>query len=158
MAVTGYFLDQEWEYHEILLGFVPLYGAHSGVNLGSVLFDLLRQHQIADRVLAITTDNASNNNTLMSSIQESVQALGLDNAAIIRIPCMAHIIQLSLHDLLGLMKASPKNETVQTDWSDTCTPCLDLRRPNATIADTLNKVGRVPGEYPLANFFPRFGN
>lgn len=125
MAVAGYFLDQEWEYYEILLGFMLLHGAHLGVNLGSLLFDLLRQHQIADRVLAITTDNTSNNNTLMSSIQELVQALGLDNTTIIRIPCMAHIIWLSLNDLLGLIKASPKNETIQTDWSDTCSGFLD---------------------------------
>jgi hypothetical protein len=123
---------------------VPLHGAHSGVNLGSLLFELLQQHQIAHRVLAITTDNASNNNTLMSSIQESVQSLGVGNAAIIRIPCIAHIIQLSLNDLLGLMKANPKNETIQTDWSDTCSGFLDSRHQNTAIANTLNKVGRVP--------------
>ena len=144
MAVTGYFLDQEWEYHEILLGFMPLHGAHSGVNRASLLFEVLQKHQIAHRVLAITTDNASNNNTVMSSIQESVQSLRLDNAAIIRIPCIAHIIQLSLNDLLGLMKANPKNETIQTDWSDTCSAFLDFRHQDTAIADTLNKVERVP--------------
>ncbi|KAF4213877.1 hypothetical protein CNMCM6805_003710 [Aspergillus fumigatiaffinis] len=131
------------EYHEILLGFVPLHGAHSGVNLGSLLFELLQQHQIAHRVLAITTDNASNNNTLMSSIQESVQSLGVGNAAIIRIPCIAHIIQLSLNDLLGLMKANPKNETIQTDWSDTCSGFLDSRHQNTAIANTLNKIRKL---------------
>ncbi|KAF4200160.1 hypothetical protein CNMCM8927_003836 [Aspergillus lentulus] len=131
------------EFHEILLGFVPLHGAHSGVNLGSLLFELLQQHQIAHRVLAITTDNASNNNTLMSSIQESVQSLGVGNAAIIRIPCIAHIIQLSLNDLLGLMKANPKNEAIQTDWSDTCSGFLDSRHQNTAIANTLNKIRKL---------------
>lgn len=122
---------------------MSLHGAHFGVNLDSLLLELLQQHQIADRVLAVTTDNASNNNTLMSSIQESVQSLGVDNTAVTRIPYLAHNIQLSLNDLLGQTKANPKNETVQTDWSDTCSSFLDLRRQNTEIADTLKKVGRT---------------
>ncbi|KAK9847191.1 hypothetical protein MYU51_020359 [Penicillium brevicompactum] len=50
MAVTGYFLDQHWEYREILLGFEPLSGSHSGVNLSEVVLKLLQQHEITDRV------------------------------------------------------------------------------------------------------------
>jgi hypothetical protein len=30
IAITGYFLDLDWNYREVLLGFEPLYGAHSG--------------------------------------------------------------------------------------------------------------------------------
>jgi hypothetical protein len=41
MAITGYFIDKDWNYREILLGFEPLYERYTGVNLGSVLFDLL---------------------------------------------------------------------------------------------------------------------
>lgn len=37
----------------------------SGVNLSTVLLKLFQQYQIVDRVLAITTDNTSNNNTLV---------------------------------------------------------------------------------------------
>lgn len=86
MAVTGYFLDIDWEYQEILLGFEPLSGSHSGANLSDVLLKLFQQHQITDRVLAVTTDNASNNDTMMTSIQESIQALELnDRSTIIRV-------------------------------------------------------------------------
>lgn len=46
MAVTGYFLNQEWEYREILLGIEPLYGSHTGTNLSSAPFDLLQQHRL----------------------------------------------------------------------------------------------------------------
>lgn len=46
MVVTGYFIDKDWNYHEILLGFEPLHGTHTGVNLGSVLLDLLQKHGI----------------------------------------------------------------------------------------------------------------
>ncbi|EED23320.1 hypothetical protein TSTA_067550 [Talaromyces stipitatus ATCC 10500] len=70
MAVTGCFLDREWEYQEILLGFEPLSGTHSGVNLGDMILKILHPHQqITNRVIAVTTSNASNNNTMISSIQ-----------------------------------------------------------------------------------------
>ena len=112
MAVTGYFLDQHWEYREILLGFEPLSGSHSGVNLSEVVLKLLQQHEITDRVLAVTTDNATNNKTMISSIQESLQSLELnDSSTIVRIPCIAHVIQLSLNDLLGKMKQLQRMST-----------------------------------------------
>lgn len=141
MAVTGYFLDQDWDYREILLGFEPLSGSHSGVNLSDVVLKLLQQHSITDRVLAVTTDNASNNTTMMSSIQESLQSLELNNGStIVRVPCIAHIIQLSLNDLLGKIRAIPKNESAEIDWSDDRVRYLRARQQKGEIIDTLNKV------------------
>lgn len=98
MAITGYFLNKDWEYREILLGFEPLHGTHSSANLSTVLFDLFQQYKITERVLTITTDNTLNNQTLMSSIHELVQLLGVTkNATIFRTPYIAYIIQLSLN-------------------------------------------------------------
>jgi hypothetical protein len=93
MAITGYFLDQDWQYQEVLLGFEPLSGSHTGVNLSDIVLKILQQHKITDRVLTVTTDNASNNNTMVASIQESLQVLELSSSStIVRIPCIAHII------------------------------------------------------------------
>lgn len=141
MAVTGYFIDQEWNYRELLLGFEPLHGTSSGANLSSVLLELLQQHQIVDRVLAITTDNASNNNTLMEKLQESVQSLELNNQVpIIRVPCVAHVIQLSLRELLGHVEADPKNDTTQREWSEAQSQSLRASHKKKEIANTLAKV------------------
>jgi hypothetical protein len=141
IAVTGYFLDEDWNYREILLGFEPLHGTHSGVNLSAVLLELLQKHQITDRVLAITTDNASNNSAMMSSIQDSIQSLEIgDRTTIIRVPCLAHVIQLSLNQLLGQMKANPKNDTAEMQWSETQDQLIRSRQQKREIVDTLNKV------------------
>ena len=140
MAVTGYFLTHDWEYQEVLLGFEPLSGTHSGMNLSEVLMNL-QQHRITDRVLAITTDNALNNNNLLAHINDAIQSLELNNSSIIiRVPCIAHVIQLSLKDLLGQMKASPKNEVPEIEWSDACIQSLHERQQKREIVDTLNKV------------------
>jgi hypothetical protein len=70
--------------------------------------DLFQKYGIVKRALAITTDNASNSNTLIENIQESIQSLRLPNQAlIVRIPCLAHAIRLSLRGLLGRIKANP---------------------------------------------------
>ncbi|CRL30059.1 unnamed protein product [Penicillium camemberti] len=120
MAVTGYFLDQHWEYREILLGFQPLSGSHTGVNLSEVVLKLLQQHKITDRVLA---------------------SLELNNGStIVRLPCIAHVIQLSLNDLLGKMKATPKNEHAEMNWSENRVRSLRVRQQKREIIDTLNKV------------------
>lgn len=149
MAVTGYFIDDEWNYREVLLGFEPLHGTHSGVNLSAMLMELLQQHQIVDRVLAITTDNASNNNTLMSNINESVESLNLDDSTtILRAPCIAHVIQLSLKQLLGQMEANPKNETTEI-WSEARSKSVrtHARQNKREIVDTLNKVNMLLFKY-----------
>lgn len=41
MAITGYFIDKDWQYREVLLGFEPLYRIHSSTNLSSVVLDIL---------------------------------------------------------------------------------------------------------------------
>jgi hypothetical protein len=142
MAITGYFLDQSWEYHEVLLGFEPLHGSHSGANLSEVLFQLLQEHRITDRVLAVTTDNASNNMTLMAGVHEAIESLqqSSNDVVIIRVPCIAHVIQLSLKDLLGKMKAAPKNDTAEQAWSDDRVDSLRAREQRHEIVDTLNQV------------------
>ncbi|CAP79491.1 Pc19g00750 [Penicillium rubens Wisconsin 54-1255] len=104
-----------WEYREILLGFQPLSGSHTGVNLSEVVLKLLQQHKITDRVLAVTTDNASNNKTMTSSIQESLQSLELNNA-------------------------TPKNEHAEMNWSEDRVRSLRVRQQKREIIDTLNKV------------------
>jgi hypothetical protein len=142
MAITGYFLDQEWNYCEVLLGFEHLHGSHTGAHLSQTVLQILKEHNIDDRVLSITTDNASNNNTMMIGVQEMVQSQVLSETSVFRIPCIAHVIQLSLKDLLGKIKAHPTNMEVGTEWSDTRTQSLQThsRQPTRDIAATLKKV------------------
>jgi hypothetical protein len=142
MAITAYFIDQEWSYREVLLGFEHIHGSHTGSNLGETVFEILQEHSITDRVLSITTDNASNNNTMMISIQDTIQSHGLTNASVFRIPCLAHVIQLSLKQLLGKMKVDPINQEVESEWSDERTQSLQSNSslPTRQIMDTLKKV------------------
>ena len=149
MAVTGYFIDEDWQYREVLLGFEPIYGTHSGVNLSNVLLSILRQHDIENRVFAITTDNASNNSTLFENLQQSIS----EETTLIRVPCLAHIIQLSLNELLGQMKANPSNETTETRWTEQRSQSARANIQKGDIANTLSKVSTMLNILSTTNIF-----
>ncbi|KAJ5366096.1 hypothetical protein N7541_000037 [Penicillium brevicompactum] len=136
IAITGYL-----DYHKILLGFIPIHGQHTGAHLAEILLEVLQEHQIIDRVIAITTDNASNNKTMVDSLCESIQRVDLPlSTEIIRVPCLAHVIQLSLKDLLGLMKVNPKNDKTATVWSEENGNALQQAKRQKGIIYTLAKV------------------
>lgn len=146
MAITGYFLDQDWNYCEVLLGFEPLHGSHSGAHLSETVIRILKKHGIENRVLSITTtDNASNNNTMMAGVQEIAKSPALSDTPIFRIPCITHVIQLSLKELLGKMKANPVNTEAECEWPATRTQSLvsDSQQPTRGIAKTLKKASIV---------------
>ena len=159
MAITGYFIDRDWNYREILLGFEPLDGAHSGINLSGMLMDIFRKLDITDRVLAITSDNAPNNTTLVQAVQDSIDSLELpNNPVVVRIPCLAHVIQLSLRELLGSVKVDPQNDTTDRNVSDVQAQAqarsLRASQSEQVIVQTLVKVSislyflfNIPNKY-----------
>ncbi|KAJ6086552.1 hypothetical protein N7467_005466 [Penicillium canescens] len=142
MAITVYFINGEWNYRELLLGFEPLHGPHTGVNLSDVLLKLLRERNLVDRIFSVTTDNATNNETLIRSVQDTLLASGVISSreSLVRVPCMAHVIQLFLKQLLGHIKAAPKNKEVTNVWSDSQVNCLRESADDGDVAHTLMKV------------------
>ncbi|KAG0153785.1 hypothetical protein PDIDSM_2440 [Penicillium digitatum] len=115
MAITGYFIDSDWVYREVLLGFKPLHGTHTGSYLSSVLIETLVEHNIEDKALS-------------------------DDTIITRIPCLAHVIQLSLNQLLARIKAVPLNESAETRWTEKQSRLAQENAKQSQISSTLNKV------------------
>ncbi|KAJ6134816.1 hypothetical protein N7523_001138 [Penicillium sp. IBT 18751x] len=135
MAITGYFLDEYWEYKQILLGFEPLDGSHTGENLALALCNVIDRHRIKDKILAITTDNALNNKTMFDKVQRTYPDI-----SIVHIPCMAHVIQLSLNELLHRIKAKPQNDTVDIVWTERLQKASTQRGQKGDIANTLDRI------------------
>lgn len=143
LAITGYFIDRDWNYRDLLLEFEPLDGPHSIVNLSEVLMEIFEKHYVVDRVLAITSDNASNNTTLVRAVQDSIDSLDLPNNPVVaRIPCLAHAIQLGLRELLGSVKADPRDDTTERNVSNVHAQARSLcgSESQQVIVHTLTKV------------------
>ncbi|KAJ5316460.1 hypothetical protein N7476_006767 [Penicillium atrosanguineum] len=118
----------------------PFYQAFMAIteNLALALCAVIDRHRIKDQILAITTDNASNNKTMFDKVQRTYPDI-----SIVHIPCMAHVIQLSLNKLLHRIKAKPKNDTVDIVWTDELQKASTQRGQKGDIANTLDRVRRL---------------
>lgn len=74
---------------------------------------------------------------MIESIQEVIQSQTLTDTSIFRIPFSFHVIQLSLNDLLGKLKATLANKEAESEWSNERTQSLQSKRPIMQIVDTL---------------------
>lgn len=108
------------------------------MNLSSVVLQTLMEHNLESRVFGLTTDNASNNKTLVDSLQQALS----DGVIITRIPCLAHVIQLSLNQLLDRIKAVPLNDSAVTKWTEKQSSLAqaNAQHQGREISYTLNKV------------------
>ncbi|KAJ5405259.1 hypothetical protein N7465_006543 [Penicillium sp. CMV-2018d] len=100
MAITGYFIDADWVHREVLLGFKPLSGIHSGATLSAMLMRIFNEHGIQDRIFGLTTHQASNNKPLVEALQRTLlHQSSVSGFNVIRIPSLAHVIQSNVADL-----------------------------------------------------------
>jgi hypothetical protein len=123
LAVNAYFIDEKWCYHEVLLAFEYVPGSHTGTKLAEVVHDIIARHKLEGRIYAITNDNAGNNLTMHEELMLLLRTRLFDNIetnvrGIERVPCLAHVIQLALKELLGKIRINPKNEDFGTSWDD----------------------------------------
>lgn len=64
LAIIGHWLTEDFEYKEVVLEFTEIEGHKSGENMAKIVLDLLRELDIESKLISITGDNASNNETL----------------------------------------------------------------------------------------------
>jgi hypothetical protein len=119
IAVKAYWVSADWQMEEALIGFEPVNGGHTGKALAEIVMERLKKYGIESRIIAITSDNASNNKTLTKAINEAIpriaSELGIDND-IALCPCLSHVIQLSANKLLTDIKIRPKNDELKKNW------------------------------------------
>ncbi len=145
LAVNAYFIDEAFELHEVLLTFEHVSKSHTKVRLAFILHDILKQHNIKNRIYAITTNNADNNLTMhielvrimRSSLFEDVetrvrnwnvqnskmresnmQESNMQKSNVKRVSCFAHVIQLAFSNLLRKIRIRSNNENFQIKWDE----------------------------------------
>ncbi|KAI9430359.1 hypothetical protein F5148DRAFT_990587, partial [Russula earlei] len=85
---------------EHLIDFQELIGAHLGKNMAEVVWETLELYRLKGRIITITMDNASNNNTMMTTLEACCYAEGIRlSARDSRMRCMPHTIHLAAFKL-----------------------------------------------------------
>ncbi|CAE6524483.1 unnamed protein product [Rhizoctonia solani] len=110
MAVTGHYKKQIRGADILvveLLAFRQVEGSHSGVNLARVLFGILSEYNILDKIGTITLDNASNNDTMMEDLERRMCEAGhtFDKDGN-RVRCFPHIINLAVNAICDALGAT----------------------------------------------------
>ena len=110
MAIIAYYISENWRLYKTLIAIEHVLKFHFGHNLAILVNCVLQQYGLSERLYAITTDNASNNDTLHSQLAKILASQSIDwSIDAIKIHCLAHVIQLSVKKLLDSIKSSATN-------------------------------------------------
>ncbi|MBW0462698.1 hypothetical protein O181_002413 [Austropuccinia psidii MF-1] len=100
MAVTGHFMDFNFNLKSILLGLNEIEGNHSGLSLAHCFIEILFQYKTENTIMCINTNNASVNNRMVQEIKNISPTFKAETHAI---GCMAHIIHLAARNGLNAL-------------------------------------------------------
>ncbi len=89
-----------------MLSFEQIKDKHIESNLSSITEQILQELDIQDRVMTVITDNVSNNDVIMTALDETLQTF----STISHLSCLAHVIQLTVKQLLKSLTLSLENE------------------------------------------------
>jgi hypothetical protein len=79
--------------------------SHTGVNLAEHVFSILLAYDIQTKLYCITTDNASNNGTMVKALARLLEAHGITWDPIRNhIACLAHVLNLAVKKFLSTLK------------------------------------------------------
>ncbi|KAJ5318500.1 hypothetical protein N7476_004920 [Penicillium atrosanguineum] len=126
LGVIGHWVSTDFKYQERVLEFTELAGSHSGENMAETLQKMLVELQIEEKLLTITADNASNNETLVSELyfnllekynsedsnlpdKGRLRFQGIDSY----IRCLAHVLNLIVRDILSRMKSGDHKSAIE---------------------------------------------
>lgn len=111
LAIKGYYINNNWRLREVLVDFIPIRGRHTGESMATEVFQVLESTKKLHRFLALTCDNAGNNGTLARSLQEKLQIENIEwEASENTIPCLAHIINIVVQEIIQHLKLAPSQE------------------------------------------------
>jgi len=88
-------------------------GQNTGARLAVQLKDVVDRFELTDgRLLGITTDNHSGNNSMTRELQSTLEASGIEWPALRNhIPCMAHVIQLALGAFMSSLSVKGRTKS-----------------------------------------------
>lgn len=115
-GITIHYIDDDWKIQEHLLAFKYLECEHDGLSLSKALIEVLEDYGIADRLLGVTADNASNNKKMMAHVQSYYDDKYPDagfSVAWNQVECLAHVLNLGAQQILKEFKQPVDKDTYQ---------------------------------------------
>ncbi|CCO35189.1 Putative AC transposase AltName: Full=ORFA [Rhizoctonia solani AG-1 IB] len=121
LAITASWITNQWELRDTLIDFRELQGAHTGQNMAEQVASVVSELGIEDKVLALVSDNASNNGTLVTHLSNTLGHLSSHlrwDSSKGHIRCLPHVIHLAVMALLLGINAIPHNTNIHDHAHD----------------------------------------
>jgi hypothetical protein len=144
LAIIGHWLTVNFEYKERVLEFIEIQGPHTGENMAGIVLEVLKELGISTKLITITSDNASNNDTLVDEVLCGLQEIYLSNSGpteLVRfdgrnsqIRCIAHVLNRIVKDILTTLKAGDR---------ESATIACDLLAEKKSIGDDHSSMSRL---------------
>lgn len=100
IGVTAHWIDDAFTLKSVTLDFVSLSSAHSGENICKKFVLILEQYSLGNKILAVTLDNASNNDSFIHHLNQEVD---IDFNLSGHIRCFAHVVNLGAQAALAVI-------------------------------------------------------
>ena len=109
MVLTAHFIDDDWMLHKKILNFCVIPN-HKGESIAQLLEECLVEWGI-EKVLTITVDNASANDSGLRDLVHRISGWGIPNALLhdgkyLHMRCVAHILNLVVNDGIKLLNTA----------------------------------------------------
>ena len=97
MCVVAHYIDKHWRMQTRVLAFMELDPPHSGNVMAVALFECVTEWKIENKIVSITLDNASNNDSAVRDLKAMFSVRrGTDfEAKYFHVRCCAHIVNFS---------------------------------------------------------------
>ncbi|XP_078444850.1 putative transcriptional regulator tpeD [Wolffia australiana] len=94
LGITAHWIDGDWKLCDLLLAIRRIKRSHCGTNLANLIVEVAYEYGIESKLCAITTDNVSNNRTMMASIVAQLRTVNPDFTMDRHVPCVSHVLNL----------------------------------------------------------------
>ncbi|XP_059435370.1 zinc finger BED domain-containing protein RICESLEEPER 2-like [Corylus avellana] len=113
ICLTAHFINKDWVLTKRMLNFSFMPPAHNGISLSDVIYNLLQEWGIENKIFSITLDNASFNDLCVGFLKDKLnmkKALPCDRD-FFHMHCCAHILNLIVQD--GLKEINDAIQKIQ---------------------------------------------
>lgn len=156
LAIIGHWITPEFSYREKVLEFTEIEGSHTGENMAYIVDGVLDELNLKRKLLAITSDNASSNLTMVSELYYCLEenlddALHDDTPKLTRyegtgshIRCTAHVLNLIVGAILSHLKAGTSGDDLEACMGPDSAEEIKRQSPLARIRVMAVWISRSP--------------
>ncbi|KAI3467878.1 hypothetical protein Pfo_024541, partial [Paulownia fortunei] len=101
MGITCHWIDDSWTLQKRLLAFRVFDSSHTAANISQIIFLILEEYNLVNKIFSISFDNAATNNASIGDLKVVCEpSIG---GKFFHIRCICHILNLCVQDGLKVL-------------------------------------------------------